>query len=120
MKARATKWRVLAAATMFAVIAVGCAGEPYEEDTGVYDDSIGRGTTDVAYGAYDAEITPFLERHYRDYDEFADDNLAFDVREGIVSVRGEVDSIAERDRLVSWVDEVPGVREVNATGLTTP
>jgi osmotically-inducible protein OsmY len=74
----------------------------------------------VEYRGYEAEIGPFLNDHYRDNPMSADDEINFDVQNGVVTLTGDVDSAAERDQLVQWANAVPGVREVKTDGRRIP
>ena len=90
------------------------AYEPMEEGAGV-DRTGYTATADI--GRLDNDIGSFLTEYYDDYEMFRDDNLTFDVREGVVTVTGALDSQAERSALVGWLNAVPGVQRVEDTNL---
>ena len=66
---------------------------------------------------YDADVDLFLSDYVREDAAFADDDLDYDVERGVVTVRGIVDSEAERDALVRRLRRVPGVKDVNISQL---
>jgi osmotically-inducible protein OsmY len=48
---------------------------------------------------------------------FGDDDLRYEVKEGSVRVHGTVDNQAEREELERRIRRVPGVRDVDMSGV---
>ena len=75
------------------------------------------GTPGAGSGAgmasYDTDIAGFLTNYIREDQMFADNDLDYDVSNGQVTVRGTVDSEAERNALNTRIGRVPGVQGVD-------
>lgn len=69
------------------------------------------------YGLYDDNIDTFLGEYVRESEMFADDELEYDVEQGVVTVTGELDSQEELTALQARVRRVPGVRDLNVAGV---
>ena len=114
MKPRDLKYFALAFALAVGVSACGAADGPYENREVA-------GTTGAAGaghpGTYDNDIDTFLGEYIREDTMFGDNELDFDVREGLVRVTGDVDNEAERTALQNRIRRVPGVREVDLQGV---
>ena len=67
--------------------------------------------------SYDSDVDLFLPEYVREHHLLADDELEYDVANGAVTIRGSVDSDSERDQLERRVRRVPGVREVDLSGV---
>ena len=66
---------------------------------------------------HDRDLNQFLPDYMREHSLFADDDLRYEVKEGLVRVRGTVDNQPERDELERRLRRVPAVREVDLTGV---
>ena len=91
----------------------GCTGgerTPDEEMAGTVADA-GRSAYD------DSDLNNFLPDYVREHSVFADDDLQYQVAEGRVRVSGTVSNEAERQELERRIRRVPGVREVDLTGV---
>lgn len=105
-------WEYASIATLSLVCIAGCAEEP----------GSGNEMTNTAAVAgasnHDEDVDRFLPDYVREDEMFADDRLEYDVSNGLVTVRGTLDNEAERDALTRRIRRVPGVRDVNAAGIT--
>lgn len=72
----------------------------------------------TGYADLDRDIDSFLDGYIEMDERFSDNNLNFDVENGVVKVSGSVDSPEEREMLLERLRDVPGVRNVNADELT--
>jgi osmotically-inducible protein OsmY len=73
---------------------------------------------DAGVSDHDEDLHEFLPDYVDDDELFTDNQLDYNVENGVVRVRGDVDNDAERERLIERVRRVPGVREVNADAVT--
>ncbi|RPJ81205.1 MAG: BON domain-containing protein [Acidobacteria bacterium] len=71
----------------------------------------------TGYADLDNDIDSFLDGYIEMDERFSDNNLNFDVENGVVKVTGSVDSPEEREMLLERLRDVPGVRNVNADEL---
>jgi hypothetical protein len=100
---RKRSWIVLAA--LLAAAAGGCADEP--------EAVLERG--EASY--YDGDVHDFLPDYIDEHPMFTDNELDYWVKEGRVSARGALDTEEERGELERRIRRVPGVRDVDVTGI---
>lgn len=77
----------------------------------------GEVTPTTGYADLDSDIDSFLDGYIEMDNRFSDNQLDFDVENGVVTVRGSVDSSEERDTLLERLRDVPGVRNVMSDEL---
>lgn len=77
----------------------------------------GEVTPTTGYADLDRDIDSFLDGYIEMDERFSDNQLNFDVENGVVTVRGTVDSMEERDALLDRLRDVPGVRNVRSDEL---
>lgn len=97
---------------VIAGIGSACTAEPVREETA------GTVMEAGAPAYHDSDLRDFLPDHIQEHSILGDDDLQFTVKEGVVSVRGAVDNQKERDELERRVRRVPGVRDVDMSGVS--
>lgn len=108
-----SKWAWAATTLYLLLITLACG-----PGAGVENKQEMEGTAAMAGASeYDRQARAFLPGYIGEKEMFRDDRLEFEVRNGVVTVRGTVDDEAERRALVERVRGVPGVRDVRAEGL---
>ena len=122
-------WNVAAIApTAVLALAVAACGPDVDDRVGENDAPYRTpvagdtsGTPGAGTGAgtanYDTDIDGFLTDYIREDEMFADNDLDYDVSNGQVTVRGTVDSEAERNALDTRIDRVPGVQGVDVANV---
>jgi osmotically-inducible protein OsmY len=90
--------------------AVGTSGKVLNEVTI-------RGINDKTAGNFDGDIKNGLEKIINDDPTLRDRDISFDVVNGVVTVRGDVQTAAEKARVTELVREAPGVKDM-ANALT--
>jgi osmotically-inducible protein OsmY len=71
-----------------------------------------RGVNDKSAGALDDDIKDTLKRTIKNEPELKDRDIDFDVHNGVVTVKGEVRSAAEKSRVTELVRDAPGVKDM--------
>jgi osmotically-inducible protein OsmY len=71
-----------------------------------------RGVNDKSAGALDDDIKDMLKQTIRAEPSLKDRDIDFEVHNGVVTIKGEVRSAAEKSRLTELVREAPGVKDM--------
>lgn len=71
-----------------------------------------RGVNDKSAGALDDDIKDNLEKTVKNEPALNDRDIDFEVHNGVVTVKGEVRSAAEKTRVSELVNEAPGVKQM--------
>jgi len=78
-----------------------------------------RGVNDRSAGALDDDIKDNLKKTFKDDATLEGRDIDVDVHNGVVTVKGEVRSAAEKNRVSELVREAPGVKQMaNAIEIT--
>ena len=97
-----------------AAAAVGTSGRVLNELTI-------KGVNDTTASDLDGKIKSGLERMIDNDPALKNRNIDFDVNNGVVTVKGDVHSAAEKSRVTELVREAPGVKEMaNALEIKPP
>lgn len=119
---RFAEWKQVALASVVAVSLAGCGREGPATNERIGDEGVA-GTTGIregaeaGFGVADDDVDTFLDGYVREDERFADDTLNYEVNNGIVTATGQVDSQEELTALQSRIRRVPGVRDLNASGV---
>lgn len=92
-------------ATDVAAAAVGTTGRVLNEVTI-------RGVNDKSAGDLDDDIKDNLKKTVNDDPQLKDRDIDFEVHNGVVTVKGKVQTAAEKSRVTELVREAPGVKDM--------
>lgn len=106
-------WTAAAVLTLLPLGLPACGG-----DDDVKVETLGAIPDESEMRDTEAQLDAFLTDYVAEDPRFADDPLDYDIVKGVVTIRGTVDSEAERDALAARVRRVPGIRDVDVTKLT--
>jgi osmotically-inducible protein OsmY len=97
-----------------AAAAVGTSGR-------VLNELAVKGVNDSSAGDLDGQIKSQLKKMIDNDQALRDRDINFDVNNGVVTVKGEVQSAAEKNRVTELVREAPGVKDLaNALEIKPP
>jgi osmotically-inducible protein OsmY len=71
-----------------------------------------RGVNESAADNLDGQIRSDLKRMIGDDQVLRDRNIDFDVNNGVVTVKGDVRTVAEKNRVTEVVKAAPGVKDM--------
>lgn len=107
--------RYTAASLLFAVATGSLGGCTTDERA--REETLGTAREAGAAASDDEGLHNFLPEYIRENSIFGDDDLRYEVKEGRVRVHGTVDNQAEREELERRIRRVPGVRDVDMSGV---
>ena len=92
-------------AEQVAVAAVGTSGKVLNEVTI-------KGLNDKTAGDMDGQIKSALKKMVNDDPTLKDRDISFDVNNGVVTVKGDVETAAEKNKVTEMVRAAPGVKDM--------
>jgi len=92
-------------AEQVAVAAVGTSGKVLNEVTI-------KGLNDKTAGDMDGQIKSALKKMVKDDPTLKDRDISFDVNNGVVTIKGDVQTAAEKNKVTDLVRAAPGVKDM--------